>query len=359
MNSSSINNLPAEIVRRLLEKGNTVAQRAAEQADRYAKARDEMRISLDELIVRVDPDLFTKVGKLSVSAIDGAMINDSRSIGDLCTAAAVSVGPEEDASDCDVWMELVSRRALNTDIVRGVMSAMELTLAAKSSADVVLVDGSMLSALFNVSHAVSRGSSDKGPLGERIGSLKTESFREAVKGLLLSPRYVAMPKYTTSNEFEDRLPSWLKTQDARTVATMALLPGEMTHFTFRDYGDGILDGKYAVPSLGFSDDDRETVSRAMNGVISCYYRPHPWTPAFRLDLNATASEDSDSQLKAIKAVWETTNHSAGLREPLPLYLADLFAKQISIGASPVVEMASLSAVTDNDARLLLSSGYRT
>jgi hypothetical protein len=48
-----------------------------------------------------------------------------------------------------------------------------------------------------------------------------------------------------------------------------------------------------------------------------------------------------------------------MQEPLPQYLVDLFAKQISVGASAVVEMSALSSIDDPEARLLMAMGYRT
>mgnify|MGYP001086991975 CR=1 FL=1 len=141
--------------------------------------------------------------------------------------------------------------------------------------------------------------------------------------------------------------------------TLALKPGEMTHFSWRK-SDNRNDAKRMLigPSLGFSKVELEMFSSALDGVFSCYYRPHPWTPAFRIDMTAAASEDNNAQMKALKAVRDTTLTS-GLREPFPLYLVDLFAKQVSVGAAPVVEMASYSSIEDPDARLLLAMGYRT
>jgi len=357
--TNGIDNLPAEIVRRLLAKGSQVAAKSAARAAEFAQAREQIRDAISDLIAEVDVSVLERAGSVSVSAVDGGMVNDSKSIGDLCTAVGVSVGPGRDDCDCNVWMESVSRHASNADILRGIMSSMEIALAADSRADVVLVDGSMLSALFNVAHAIASSSRASGPMRDRIMETATPAFRDAVTSVLSSSRYVAMPKYTTTNEFADRLPGWLASQDARTVATMALKPGEMTHFSFREYGAEVSRGRFSVPPLGFSDGEREWIASAMNGVISCYYRPHPWTPAFRLDMTSSASGDGGAQLRALKAVWDTTNHATGLREPFPLYLADLFAKQVSVGAAPVVEMSALSAIGDADAKLLLAMGYRS
>jgi hypothetical protein len=63
-------------------------------------------------------------------------------------------------------------------------------------------------------------------------------------------------------------------------------------------------------------------------------------------------------LRALKTVRDTTTVS-GMREPIPLYLVDLFAKSISEGTAPVVDMAVLSEISDPEVKLLLAMGYRT
>lgn len=356
---TGVENLPSEIVRRLLERGSVVAAKSAARASGFAKARTEIRAKLGQYIAEVSDAMLDSVGGGSVSAVDGALICDSKSIGDLCTAVAVSVGPEDGDGDCDIWMDSVNRSPQNKEILGGIMSSMEVGLAARSTAEVVMIDGSMLSTLINVSKGSHASKKDGGPLSERISGIRDRSFRDAVMSILNSPRYIAMPKYTTTNEFADILPDEFKAHDARTVVTMALRPGEMTHFSFRDT-DQRDDARRMLigPALGFPKSELDEFSSALNGVFSCYYRPHPWTPAFRLDMTAAAAEDGDAQLRALRAVRDTTKAS-GLREPFPLYLVDLFAKQVSVGAAPVVEMSALSSIDDPDARLLLAMGYRT
>lgn len=357
--SANVENLPSEIVRRLLELGSEVAVRAASQASGFASARAAIRESLAEYIVEVPDEALDIIEGGSVSAVDGALICDSKSIGDLCTAVAVSVGPGEGDGDCDVWMDSVIRSPQNKEALGGIMSAMELGLASRSIADVVMIDGSMLSTLINVSKGIRAGRRTGGPLGDRMEEYRSESFRAAVMSVLMSPRHIAMPKYTTTNEFESYLPEAFKAHDARTVVTMALKAGEMTHFSYRDSDERDDERRMLIgPSLGFGKGELEEFSAAVGGVYSCYYRPHPWAPAFRIDMTEAGHADPAAQARALRAVRDTTRAS-GLREPFPLYLVDLFAKQVSVGAAPVVEMAALSSIDDPDARLLLAMGYRT
>lgn len=357
--NGSVENIPSEIVRRLLERGNEVAARAAAHAAGFASSRAEIREGIERLILSPSPEMLDAAEGGSVSATDGALVCDSKSIGDLCTAVGVRVGPGDGDGDCDIWMESVTRAPQNKEILSGIMSSMEVALAAASQARVVMMDGSMLSTFINVSKGLHASKRHGGPLADRIGAARGKDFRDMAMHILTSPRHIAMPKYTTTNEFAGLLPDRFRPYDARTIATMALRPGEMTHFSFRETDDRDDARRMLIgPALGFGKDEAGAFSAALNGVLSCYYRPHAWTPAFRIDMTAAAASDGDAQLRALRAVRDTTTAS-GLREPFPLYLVDLFAKHVSVGAAPIVDMTALSSIDDPEARLLLAMGYRT
>lgn len=357
MTADFTKNIPAEITKRLLEHGSRVAMRSASLAAEFSNSRDEIRESLDDVIGAVPDDVLNSLPVPSVAAVDGALICDAKSIGDLCSAVGVRVGPDEGQSDSDVWMDLVPRSVTNRDILGGVMSSMEIRLAAESKADVVLIDGSMLSTMLNVAKglAASRGVSNE--LSARLGAIASPDFFAQVMTILSSARYVAMPKYTTTNEFADRIPEKFGATDARTIMTLALRPGEMTYFSVRERDQNSGD-KFKAPYLGFNKENQAKFTDALEGVVSCYYRPHAWTPAFRLDMIADALHDDEALLRALKAVRDSTTVS-GMREPVPLYLVDLFAKSISEGTAPVVDMAVLSEISDPEVKLLLAMGYRT
>lgn len=357
MTSDFTKNIPADITRRLLEHGSKVAMRSASLAAEFSSSREEIRDSLDDVIGAVPDEVLDNLPSPTVAAVDGALICDPKSIGDLCSAVGVRVGPDEEQSDSDVWMDLVPRSVTNRDILGGVMSSMEIRLASESSADVVFIDGSMLSTMLNVAKGMAASRSVSNELSARLGAISSPDFFEQVMKILSSPRYVAMPKYTTTNEFEDRLPEKFASTDARTVMTLALRPGEMTYFAIRDR-DNDQGKKFKAPFLGFTKENQEKFTNALEGVVSCYYRPHAWTPAFRLDMIADAHNNDEALLNALKAVRDTTMVS-GMREPVPLYLVDLFAKSISEGTAPVVDMAVLSEISDPEVKLLLAMGYRT
>jgi NurA domain. len=356
-----LDSVPAEMVAKLLERGYEVARGTAARAARMAENRARIRASLEEhdAIFEVPNDVLDEVdlGDDEVSAIDGAFICDNQSIGDLCTAVAVSVGPGDGDGSSRIFMENVSRHATNKDLTAGVMASMELEAAASSDARVVLVDGSMLSGLITLSKAIYSAGGGGNVLSDRVLACACHEVRDAATRLLSDSRYVALPKYTTTNELARWLPSEFHSQDGKTLATMALRPGEMTHWI--EKAEATRNAQRSVGrALGCDDEQDKYLKHLMEEVVSCYYRPHPWTPAFRLDVARKTSKDAEATTLIIKAIRDNTQTS-GILEPFPLYLVDQYAKQISAGAAPMVSMAAMENLDDDDAQLMLAMRYRS
>ena len=352
-----------DMLSRLLERGRDVAARTAGLASEFSRQRSAVRETLEDagLIHAVDPSLISETRMPSLTAVDGACITDSRAIGDICAAVGVAVG-DDGAPANEVWMDCVARNARNKDIVTGIMSSMEVRLAATADTDVVMVDGSLTSALVNISKAVLHSSRGRTDLEGQALALVGREMRDAVMEVLTSKRFVALPKYTTTNdEFRDYLPTGLEDFDGRTVATMALRPGEMmTLFESDEVRKRSFEEKKRQigNALKFSDAEYAEFVRVSTSVVYSYYRPHPWTPAFRFDFPEALREDIDQGRLVLKAIHDTTL-SPGIREPLPLYVADNFAKQISVGVSPIMDMAAVDYNEDDEALILMIMGYRT
>lgn len=352
-----------DLVSRLLGRSREVAARTADLASRFSRERSSTRSALlaEGMIHAVPGSLLDGVALPGVCAVDGGMVCDSRAVGDICAAVGVSVGPGDEIRN-EVWMEGVSRSARNNEILTGVMSGMEIRLAASSRADLVMIDGSLLSALINISKAVNHSHGRASALEEAAFGMKSAEMRDAVMEVLTSKRFVALPKYTTTaREFEGRLPPSLVAFDGRTVATLALRAGEMMALFRSDeqrQEDYEVAKRRVGNALGFSETEYGEFVKAATSVVYSYYRPHEWTPAFRFDVPYTLHGDREAGRRVLRAIRDTTT-APGMREPLPLFLADRFAKQVSVGVAPVTDMAAAEFDEDDDALLLMIMGYRT
>lgn len=356
-----LDSVPAEMVAKLLERGYAVAHATAAHAARMADNRARIRESLldMEAIIEVPDDVLDLVSLSDedVAAVDGAVICENQSIGDLCAAVAVTVGPRDGQGTSDVYMESVPRNAKNKDRTTAIMAAMEIEAAAGLDARVVLVDGSMQSGLITMSSSLHAVGTAMDALSERVRACANANMRSAVEHLLSRSCFVALPKYVTKNDLISWLPSEFHAQDAKTLATMALHPGEMTPWIDADTS-GKSSNSSIARALGCSDAEERRLTHLMASVMSCYYRPHPWTPAFRLDVARTTADDPEATTMIIRAIRDNTLTS-GIMEPFPLYLVDQYAKKISDAAGPMVSMAAMENLEDDDAQLMLAMRYRT
>jgi hypothetical protein len=252
-------------------------------------------------------------------------------------------------------MDSVPRNSHNKDRIAAVMAGMELLMAARLDAKVVLVDGGLTSSMITLSKNLYAIGNASDVVSERVRAFVNDDMRQAVFCLLTDRRFVALPKYTTTNDLADLVPTEFKSQDAKTLATLALRPGEATVFVpKRDSTEQRSIGKV----LCYSEADEAFVKRLQEEVMSCYYRPHPWTPAFRLDVARSTTDNDEATLRIFRAIRDNTL-TAGILEPFPLYLVDQYAKKISTGAESMVSMAAMANLDDDDAQLMLAMRYRS
>lgn len=366
---TDLTGVPSHLVMKMLERGSEVAIQASANAMRYAESRNILRTALIEGLAlstgpgvyEVSPEMLAAAPVSQVSAVDGAVVCDSRSIGDLCTAVAIALGDCDETSESRVFMEQVPRAVGNKELTTGIMHSMEIDVASRSVGDIVLMDGSLFSALIAISKAISNA--DKGDKNHALvaatQAIRRPEFIEQVIFLLSSKRHIGMPKYVTTNQFAEYVPDPFKALDARSIATMALRAGEATRFyDLSNDRAAVLDRSLMNKAFGLNDASQKVLTSKLTGMFSCYYKPHPWTQAFRIDISADAYQDDEARARILRAVHDQTTAS-GMQEPLPQYLVDQFAKQISVGASAVVEMSALSSTLDPEAQMLIALGYRT
>lgn len=366
---TDLTGVPANLVMKMLDRGSEVARQASTNAMRYAQSRDILREGLitglarphGAGLIKITDSMLNAAAPSVVSAVDGAVVVDSRSIGDLCTAVAIALGADEENSETLVFMEQVPRAVGNKELSTGIMHSMEIEAASRATGDIVIMDGSFVAALIAISKAISKADQmgDDHPLSSRARAIRRPELVEQILFILSSKRHIGIPKYVTTMEFGKLVPKEFSALDDRSIATMALRAGEATRFmdSAQDR-QPIVDRSMFNKAFGLDVDSQARLGKGLIGMLSCYYKPHPWTPAFRIDITSEAFDDDEQKMRIFRAIHDQTLAS-GMQEPLPQYLVDQFAKQISVGASAVVEMSALSSITDPEAQMLIALGYRT
>lgn len=355
-----------QIMQELLGRSAEVAERIVSLSHDFSTHRSALRAAFEARGLIADCPSGGRVQQ--ASGIDGAMLVDRKRFGDLVATAAVEAPvcaqcptESETAEHCLVWMDAVPRSAHNEECVATVMAASELRMAAESSSELVMLDGSFASLMIGTTTGASLArllpgaESDRNPLANEVRRSCDETLLKAVVTVLSSPHHVAFPKYTTTNRFEDiEVPEALQLHDARTLCTLVLEPGEIVTPT------PALTGREAGPhsplTRAFGFGEQWELYELLEGIRTLYYRPHPWTPAFRLDVTLNCGQ---AELADILASVAANTAQPEIQEPLPLYFADLWAKQVSIGAAPAVHMAAMAGIEDPELQLMLSLDYRT
>ena len=89
-----------------------------------------------------------------------------------------------------------------------------------------------------------------------------------------------------------------------------------------------------------------------------YFKPDDSSPAFRVELKQTISDD---YLAAVCSTIESQITGPFVREPYPQYLADVMAKSVGLGLSAVqaAVQLGLSRTERADIAQLLIQSYRT
>ena len=362
--------LPDALVRDLLAKAVPVAEgvsqnlRALRDAHAllYTEARNHRLICRKaDLDVPREP---------SVVGVDGSYQVHRLTALDLCAAAAVAVeGTSKEAVRHwpepyhDMWVDGLPHRIDTVGVLRGMMVSMEMALAANAPHDLVLLDGSFSSLIIYLNQALTKIDDCAKALADDFFERWTSGVLDQLKALLTSDRTVAMPKFTSRNEFlRGNMLNPPVTVDGKTLATMILNPGEYTRpLPLHDEADPASQQVDHLPERYCPKKDMDDIVRALNGLSVIYFRPYGWLPALRMEL-PSAIIASNTRLSIVLEGVTRQFFSPAVIEPYPLFLADRMVKSLGSGVA-VIEQAVAQHVAgsspDIENTLLFLQNYRT
>ena len=356
--------VPTKLVRAMLEQSDKVASQAEVIGNSFISAKNDNRKSLEEIgfINKANPIHYAGLS----SAIDGSLVIDKKSLGDLAAAAAV-VAPyskdklPDEANVCDVKIDIIPRSSKNNYVVGALMSLMEIKLAYSDSiSDLLMIDGSFVSTIMNIYNGLTYletlPDQVNNPLIKNVKSMLGDEFNQGLLKVLTDEKYFAFPKYSTTNELElngidlksdngfdvkSQLSFILQSGEVSSVMkSKAISPTQMQAFDkFFQFGD-------------LKDD----VFEALNNIYCVYFKPHPFSPSIRIDFSGNRSI---SELNSVLSCVSQTMKQPDILEPLPLFMADRWAKSISYGAGAAIDAASVSKIEDPSLKVLFAMSYRT
>jgi hypothetical protein len=362
--------LPDALVRDLLAKAVPVAEGVTQnlQALRDAHAFLYTEARNHHLLCRkADLDVPREP---SVVGVDGSYQVHRLTALDLCAAAAVAVeGTSKEAVRHwpepyhDMWVDGLPHRIDTVGVLRGMMVSMEIALAANSPHDLVLLDGSFSSLIIYLNQALTKVDDCAKTLADEFLERWSSGVLEQLKALLTSDRTVAMPKFTSRNEFLRR--NMLNPPvivDGKTLATMILNPGEYTRpLPLHDESDPASQQVDHLPERYCPKKDMDDITKALNGLSVIYFRPYGWLPALRMELPSMITA-SNTRLSIVLEGVAKQFFNPAVIEPYPLFLADRMVKSLASGVA-VIEQAVAQHVAgsspDIENMLLFLQNYRT
>ncbi len=350
--------LPEEIVKDVLGTSEQCLAYARTVLDKGKSIRDVARKKLNDegKIGNVSGSRALTEAK-NVEGVDGSYHSVRTAALDLSLCAGVGAGPtihHQLKVFSSPHSQLLSRAC------QGIMTLLEIHLIADSSAPLVIYDGSFISALVRVNSGLAAESSyPSDSLWTYVRPIYDElsAQRPCFHAALSNKRTVAIPKLSTSSNFvEQNFPDLKAYFSDRAFFSIVLDPNEF-----------VVNQRAAEPRYNLGEDssyrppDADEVIRFYKnmGFMEVFFRPHPWSPAYKVEVPGDfPSERIAPLLVSIADLLP----DPGMLEPYPQFLADQLCRQIGIAGYALrdaVQGALYAEGADPRAVHSALSGYRT
>ena len=369
--SDTFSDLPDALVRDLLACALPVAEDVRNRIERLRAARDGLRkAAKEQRLIKRKADLDVP-REPSVVGIDGSyQIHRFTSL-DLCAAAAVAVeGTSKEAKRHwpepyhRMWTGGLQHHDSTTGALRSLMVGTELELANEAPHDLVLLDGAFASLVIYINQGLTVVDEVPHALGEELRRRWTEQrMFERLVGLIRSERVVAVPKFTSRNEFKT-LPGFGQAHDVdgKTLATLILEPGEYTEpMRIYDEAAGAELDRYHLPRSFCPAEGDAPVREAMRESRVIYYRPFGWVPALRLELPGPIASSLTRLSIALEGITRQF-FSPAVVEPYPLFIADRMVKSLGAGVAAIEQTVAQHVAdrgADMEMTILFLQNHRT
>lgn len=374
-------NLPDQLLEDILEDAPKIANKIKPMFEKLQQQKRTLHQTLE------DHDLIQRVGDLenppspSVAAIDGGQAIE-KSIG-ADTLIAVAVGVEglirEDKRKWGEvqyknWQDVLPHSSeSNPKVTRGAMTALELLVISQTPHDVIIADGSHQTPIIGVNSLTSMSSLDEVHFQQATWEIINKfNLIDSLRKTMTNPNVVYLVKYDSSQDIGlSVLKDFDLKLDDKTIMSLILNAGEFT----KPLQVGQIDKtKQVWGDLYISVSDkfdfhgqRQTIKDELNKAIALpknrkiyfsYYKPHTWSPAYRIEMKEFCAKTEIELAKVLKAIQEQVV-TTEIKEPYPQYLADMMAKSISGGLEALRAVIQYQFSDDSDFQQLFIQSYRT
>lgn len=334
--------LPEALVEELLSQSQKVGDVLLRSLTEVSKKKDAFRAELSGAgWLKREADL-PHNSPPTTCGVDGSYVVERLMATDMVAAAAVAIEGLVPPSEKREWEKPYHRLFIHPEphnpetiaIVRGIMWEMEIILASQAPHDIVFLDGSITNPFLNLNAAVSKwekfreselGKTLKGTFGEFL-----EGYRTVVCSNRSDKLWVGIPKYTSKREIGQRF-KWPENLDDRAMLTSLLKAGEyIVPVPYEQPEDEWHIDTNALKDGNAQEYDNklQEIVKTISGLHVCYYRPHPYTPALRIEVPQSTGSNK-YQLATLFEAIKFQCGTPGIMEPYPLFMADRMVKNLS------------------------------
>lgn len=367
--NDALNNVPASLVKSILMKTGYIVEQSKKITSDFENFKKDNRDALikNGFLHQIPSDLSIYNGM--ISAIDGAMIVNPKSFGDITFAASVEAPYSKTRQDSEVGInhfdevEIIPRHVENSSATGALMSLLEVHLASQTQSDLCMIDGSFFSTIVNVFKGAKSihnlpGGLASNQLSKKINTYLGSDFNNAIYKILSENKYIAFPKYTTqadkNNSFGLKINKEKNIFDFKTILSRAMEEGEYTSYIKNEPLNN--SQKEQMDNIFQFNNLKEEIFDCLDNIYSFYYKPHPLVDSIRVD---TVGMIKGQEFKSLLEALTLSCQHPVLKEPYPIFLADNWAKSISQGATPLIEGAVINQIEDPELKYMFMSSYRT
>ncbi len=334
--------LPAGLVDEVLRLTEELSQKLLDEFEQVRAHREAWRDTLKRKgLLRRDAEI-PYMPIPTTCGVDGSHAVERLLANDLVAAAAVAVEgltpPSETRHWAEphhlVWVQIETHEAETSTILRALMIGMELILAVQAPHEVIFLDGSLTTPFIYLNQALNK-SQEAQSLHTTIHLFeKILPILNAYLTVLTSTRsdrcWLAVPKYTTKREIGQQM-GWPNIYDDRGLLSFLLEPGEYTEpISLQQPSDPWhLNMSPLEPSTRQAAEQiAERIIAGLREIQVVYYRPYPWLPALRIEMNRAVAQNQARLATIIHGI----RHQCGapsVMEPYPLYMADRMVKHLA------------------------------
>lgn len=329
--------LPDALINELLTRSPEVTKRARESVSARIDERDDLRSRAKLLGLISQTNDLTDMQPKSVAAVDGSIALIRLAAFEIAGAAALAVdglgvGASDSKPPYKFEIHITDPVARAREVVYGLMFCMEYEIAGKADRDLVMLDGTFFTGMVAISLALRTATDLRDELSEAFKRRWTESAMKLVPEILNSDKIVAIPKRSSTNEFQRAGLFGAHEVDfnGRSTASLILNAGEYAGpFELQTH-------TFHLDSPDFYRNYTNELQAMYSNIKVIYYKPHDWSHAFRIELPPAIAGDNTRLQETLEIIRRQTTNPAML-EPYPLYVADRFAKSLQKGVAALLD----------------------